>query len=330
MSCPMQTMQMTQTTQTTHTTHTTHTTYVTRLTRLTRLTRVTHATRALVLGCLAAVAWPAAAQAQPPAPEHPPEAAAPAPAIVPAWSIHRLYFRLGGAFVKPVSSSRPMELADVDGPASLAVQNGPIAGSGAKIGSASLPAVIIGYVLPTASGRWSVETILGPYFTVKFTATGTLANRSIAPTALGIPTGVGPLGPELGEAKALPPVLTAVYRLLDRGPVRPYVGAGASVLLSFDGKVTNPMLTAVRSPDMTIAPAPGVVVQGGLDIRLWKTVYARLDVKFIALMLARAEVRHIQVKTPDLPLFDNVEVGTAKMNVWVNPFIIQGAVGVDL
>lgn len=323
MSCRMQRIQAMQRTQRMWTMHTTQVTHAT------RLAHVAHATRGLVLGCLAAVAWPAAAQAQPPAPERPPEAAAPAPAIAPTWSIHRLYFRLGGAFVKPVSSSREMELADVDGPASLAVQNGPIAGSGAKLGSASLPAVIIGYVLPTASGRWSVETILGPYFTVKFTATGTLADRSIAPTALGISTGVGPLGPELGEAKALPPVLTAVYRLLD-GPVRPYLGAGASVLLSFDGKVTNPMLTAVRPPDMTIAPAPGVVLQGGLDVRLWKTVYARLDVKFIALMLARAEVRHIQVKTPDLPLFDSVEVGTAKMNVWVNPFIIQGAIGVDL
>jgi hypothetical protein len=30
-----------------------------------------------------------------------------------------------------------------------------------------------------------------------------------------------------------------------------------------------------------------------------------------------------------LPLFDNVEVGTAKMNIWVNPFIVQGGVGVD-
>jgi len=297
------------------------------------MTRLRSATRSIVLGCLAAITSPALGRAQPA-----PDAAPPAPPLIdqpearaarPAGHPRTLYFRLGGAIVKPVSSSREMVLSDVDGPASLAVQNGPIAGSGATVGSASIPAVIIGWVLPTASRRWSLETVLGPPFTVKFTATGTLANMSIAPTALGIPTGIGPLGPELGEAKALPPVLTAVYQLTSGGVLRPYLGAGASVLFSYDAHVNNAMLTAVNKPDMTIAPAPGLVLQGGLDARLWKSVYARLDVKFIALMMARAEVHHVEVKTPDLPLFDNVEVGTAKMNVWVNPFIVQGAIGVD-
>lgn len=48
-------------------------------------------------------------------------------------------------------------------------------------------------------------------FTVKFKATGTLANDSIAPSALGIRTGVMPVGSELGEAMAAPPQLTLVY-----------------------------------------------------------------------------------------------------------------------
>ncbi len=46
-------------------------------------------------------------------------------------------------------------------------------------------------------------------------------------------------------------------------------------------------------------------------------------------MLARAEVRHAQVRTPALPLFDTVEVGTAKMSMWVNPLIVQAGVGFD-
>jgi len=232
--------------------------------------------------------------------------------------------------VRPVSSSRELVLSDVAGPASLAVQNGPIAGSGAKIDSASLPAAIVGYVLPIASRRWSLETVLGPPFTVKFRATGTLANTSIAPTALGIPTGVGPLGLELGEPKAVPPIVTVVYQLIGGGPVRPYVGGGASVLFASDAHVTNPMLTAVHRPEMTIPPAPGLVLQSGLDVRVWNMVYARLDVKFIALMTAHAEVHHVEVKTPGIPLFDSVEVGTAKLDVRVNPVIVQAAVGVDL
>ena len=277
---------------------------------------------------LAALAWPATGRAEP-IPETAHEVDTSAPDREPALSPHRLYFRAGAAVVAPVTSSREMELADVDGPASLAVKNGPIAGSGATVGSATIPAVIIGYVLPIARRRWSLETVLGTPFTVKFKATGTLANMSIAPTALGIPTGVGPLGSELGEAKAVPPVLTVVYQLISGGVLRPYVGAGASVLFAYDAHVTNPTLIAVHRPDMSIDPAPGIVLQAGLDARLWKSVYARLDVKFIGLMMAHAEVHHIEIQAPNLPLFDTVEVGTAKANVWVNPFIVQAGVGVD-
>jgi outer membrane protein W len=242
---------------------------------------------------------------------------------------HRFYVRGGVAHVAPLASSRELELADVDGAASLAVQNGPIAGSGSSIDSATIAAFTLGYVLPWGHGKLSLETVLGLPFTVKFRATGTLANESIAPTALGIMTGVPALGPDLGEAKAAPPMVTAVYQLGHLGPIRPYVGAGASVLIAYGAKVTNPILIQVRQPEFHVSPAPGLVLQTGAEAKLWKNVYARLDVKFIAFMLARAEVTHIEVKTPELPLFDTVEVGTAKMSVWVNPLIVQAGIGVD-
>jgi outer membrane protein W len=244
-----------------------------------------------------------------------------------------IYIRAGVVHLAPLEVSREMELADVDGPASLAVQNGPIAGSGATISSATIPGIIIGYVLPWwKDGRVSVETILGLPFTVKFKATGTLVTESLAPTALGIPTGVGPLGEmgdELGEAKAVPPVVTLVYRVGPLRRVQPYVGGGVAVMFAMDEKVTHPMRTAVSQPDMSVAPAPGLVLQGGVDAMITKRVYARLDVKFIAGMLARARVEHVQVRTPELPLFDTVEVGTAKMSMWVNPLIVQAGIGTD-
>jgi outer membrane protein W len=245
----------------------------------------------------------------------------------PWWK--RFYFRAGVARVAPLEQSRELELADVDGPASLAVMNGPIAGSGGAINSATIVAGSLGFRLKALGGRLSLETVLGLPFTVKFSATGSLANESIAPTALGIPTGVAALGPELGEAKAVPPILTVVYQILNKGVVRPYVGAGVSVLLATDAKITNPILSEVSQPEFTIAPAPGLVAQAGVDAKLWKSVYARIDVKFIAGMLARAEVRNAQVRTPALPLFDTVEVGTAKMSMWVNPLIVQAGVGFD-
>lgn len=241
----------------------------------------------------------------------------------------RFYVRAGVAHIAPLASSRPMELADVDGPASLAIQNGPIEGSGSDVAGVTIFAATLGYRLPFGHDHLAIETVLGLPFTVKFTATGTLANESIAPTALGIPTGVGPLGPQLGEAKAAPPMLTLVYNLMPHATVQPYIGAGAAVMITYDAHATNPMLTEISQPDMSIAPAPGLVFQGGLEAKLYKNVYARLDVKFIALMMARAEVHHIQVRTPELPLFDTVEVGTAKMSVWVNPLIIQGGIGLD-
>lgn len=239
-----------------------------------------------------------------------------------------IYVRGGVLHLQPLEQSRPMELSNVDGPASLSVQNGPIAGSGSTVSSATIPGLIVGYVLPWAGGRMSVETVLGPPFKVKFQATGTLATMSIAPTALGLPTGVDALGPELGEAKALPPVVTVIYRLMD-GKVQPFVGGGVSVMFTQDARVTNPKLIEVSEPEMYIAPAPGLVLQSGLEAKIANRVYARLDVKFVALMLARAEVNHIQVRTPGLPLFDTVEVGTAKMSMWVNPLIIQMGVGTD-
>jgi len=242
---------------------------------------------------------------------------------------HRFYVRGGALHVSSLAVSRELELADIDGPASLAVKNGPLAGSGSSIASATVPAATIGYVLPVMHGRLSLETMIGLPFTAKFRATGTLANESIAPMVLGIPTGVPALGPELGEAKAAPPMVTAVYQLHHGGTIRPYAGGGLTVLLAYDAHVTNPILTQVRQPKFEITPAPGLVLQAGVEAKLWKNLYARLDVKFIAFMLARAKVTHIEVKTPELPLFDTVEVGTAKMSVWVNPLIVQGGVGFD-
>ena len=241
----------------------------------------------------------------------------------------KIYVRAGVAHVAPLESSREMELADVDGPASLAVQNGPIAGSGASVSSATIPAITVGYVLPWGGGKLSAETILGIPFTVRFQATGTLANESIAPTALGIPTGVMALGPELGEAKAVPIVVTAIYRVAQFGKLTPYVGGGPAIMFATGEKVTNPQLTEVSQPEMSIAPAPGIVLQGGIDAKITNRIYARVDIKFIALMMARATVKHIEVRTPDLPLFDTVEVGTAKMNMWINPLIVQAGVGTD-
>jgi len=241
----------------------------------------------------------------------------------------RFYFRAGVAHVAPLESSNEMELDVIDGPAALAIQDGPIAGSGATISSATAFAATLGWNTPWLNKRLALETIIGIPFTVKFEATGTLANESLAPTALGLMTGVPPLGPQLGEAKGGPVVVTGVYDLVVGKRIRPYAGGGAAILFATGEKVTNPQLTAVAQPEMIVSPAPGLVLQAGIDAKIAHRIYARLDVKFIALMYARARVEHVQVATPELPLFESVEVGTAKMSMWVNPLIIQAGIGTD-
>jgi outer membrane protein W len=247
-----------------------------------------------------------------------------------ALSYHRLYVRAGVLHVAPLSDSRELELSGVHGPASLAVMEGPIAGSGASLDPLTIPAVIAGYTLPVLGDRLSLETVLSTPIHVTFRATGTLASMSIAPDALGIATGVPALGSSLGEADAAPPIVTLVYRIADLGPVHPYAGTGLGVLVTYNARATNPTLTEAGQPTFDIDPAPGWVLQTGIDVALWRRVVARVDLKYIAFMKAHATVEDLRVRTPGIPLFETAEVGSATMDMWVNPLILQIGIGVDL
>ena len=244
-------------------------------------------------------------------------------------SYRRLYLRAGVLHVAPLSRSSELSLAGVDGPASLAVMEGPVAGSGVALDPFTIPALIVGYVLPIGDDRFSIETVLGPPLRVRFRATGTLADQSIAPEALGIPTGVPAFGSELGEVDALPPMVTAVVRVADLGPVHPYVGTGVGVVIHRNARLTNPILTEVGEPRFDVDPSFGWVLQSGIDVALWRRLYARVDVKYVAFMRAHGTVTDLRVRTPGLPLLESAEVGTATMDVWINPLTVLFGAGVD-
>src|SRR5215470_14254369 len=100
----------------------------------------------------------------------------------------RWYFRGGVTHVEPELGAGEVVLSDVGGAAMLAIQNGPIAGSGVTAGGTTIASAIVGFKLDR---RFAIETILALPFTMKFQATGTLASQSLAPMALGvIPTGI--------------------------------------------------------------------------------------------------------------------------------------------
>lgn len=240
------------------------------------------------------------------------------------------YFRAGYTLLSPDSSSSEVKLSDVGGPASLAISNGPVAGSGAEVEATDFPSAVVGWRLPWGDGNWALETILALPLTVKFSTAGSLKNESLAPYALGnIPTGVPPLGEEFGEAKALPPVLTAVYRFLPGSDIRPYVGAGLSVLIAYDAEVTNKVLTAVNTPKLEVDPAVGYVVQGGVEYRFWQDWWVNADVKFIGGLKSTATVSEMWVETPGLPTYEVARVGDATLDVTVDPWIYHIGFGFD-
>lgn len=241
------------------------------------------------------------------------------------------YFRGAALFVIPTGKSQPVELANVQGPAELAVKNGPIAGSYVTMGFNAMPALTLGYALPFWKRSLSIETILALPFEMTMHAGGTLATQSLAPYALGnLPTGVPPLGDELGKIKVLPPVLTLVWRFLPEFRVRPYVGAGVSVLIPMGARLTNPVLTAVGNPTLEVPVKAGFVIQAGGEVRLWKWFFLTADFKYIAGFDLTATVKNISVKLPALPIFEQAKVGDNVVKMSVNPVILQIGLGMDL
>lgn len=241
------------------------------------------------------------------------------------------YFRAGYTSLQPDSSSDEVSLSvPSDSAATLAISDGPIEGSGASVNPVSFPSAILGYRLPWMEGHLSVETVLALPFTVEFEAEGTLATESIAPYALGnIPTGVEPLGSEFGESKVLPPVVTLVYRFMLDKPLRPYVGAGMSYMITYDSEVTNPVLTAVGEPELEIDDVFGYVVQGGVEYNFYQDWWVNFDVKFIGGLESAATVKGIYVETPGLDLYPYAEVGDATVNVTVDPWVYHIGIGFD-
>lgn len=260
--------------------------------------------------------------------------AAPEPAPEPAPEDKRLgfYFSVGGLYMNPTGRSGEVELVNASGQARLSgMTNGPIAGSYTRLGSNLMAAAIIGYAPPILNRQLSIETILALPFTQKLYAGGTLATASLGPKALNaLPTGVPALGEELGEVKALPPVVTAVYRFLPGSPVRPYLGLGACLMIVTEAKITNPVLTEVSAPKVEIPPKVGWVVQAGVEVRLFRSFYVVGDLKYIGGLDITSTVKDIWVRLPELPIYDKVRVGDNVARMSVNPVIAHIGIGMSL
>lgn len=239
-----------------------------------------------------------------------------------------LHVRAGVLHVMPRASSGEVVLSDVGGPASLAVENGPIEGSYAEMGDVTTPAVLLGFMVPAWGGEVGVETVLAPPVTFELRAGGTVAEESLAPMVLGsVPTGIPALGSELGTTKALPPIVTAVYRARRGHRVRPYVGVGASYFHAYGAEITNAAMTEVAAPRVSISDAVSAVGQLGLDVRIAGRIHATVDVKALSGYATSARVENIHMRTPAFPLYESVYVGTVEVDVVARPVIVTLGAG---
>lgn len=235
------------------------------------------------------------------------------------------YFVAGVAHIDSRVASGGLQL-DPEGLASLAAMPGPVQGS-VESDPSTILAGMIGFAPAALRGYVAFEALVGAPKTTKLRATGDLANKSLAPAALGfVPTGIPPLGSELGEVKATPPMVTAIFRLPALGPLRFYVGGGASVLFVRDAKITNSVLTQVATPRLEVTPAVGAVGQVGIDIHLFDRFSARLDIKELWFQPSQATISNIRVHTT-IPLLETVDVGSAKSVLQANPIVVHVGIG---
>src|ERR1041385_93975 len=247
-------------------------------------------------------------------------------------SLRRLYVRgVVAAHVAPRITTSDLRLdsarAGIAGPADGAGEPGALDG-GVQVDSSSAPTAIVGYLIPGMPWRLSIETVVGAPSTLKIEATGRLASDSIAPEAGGVETGIPPLGRELAEAEMSAPILSVIVRPLRLDRVTFFGGLGASALLVYGEKVTNPVLTEVSTPKLAIEHTVGAVFQAGVETHVWRRFVLRLDAKYIHYRSQTAKLEGIRVRT-DIPLLPDVNVGSAHMAVAVRPVIVQCGIGAD-
>lgn len=83
---------------------------------------------------------------------------------------------------------------------------------------------------------------------------------------------------DLGSVDALPPALTLQYHFMDRGAVRPYVGAGGSLVAFYGYSGT------LEEANVDIETGFGPVAQGGVNLFVTDRLLVMADVRWVWLL----------------------------------------------
>lgn len=192
------------------------------------------------------------------------------------WSL-----RLGPGFVS-FSPSAKVSVAGADVP-----------GAKVKAANNTTLAFEVGYAL---TDRWTARLALGIPPTATLRSDGSLTAFS------------PPLTGTLGKVKYGPAVLSATYRLIDTGPIRPYIGAGINytvVLSTPDGDLNQ----------LDAKSAWGRVLQAGFDVPLNDRWTVFLD------------FRKIWVKTTATGVVNALGGAPVRAEVALDPLITHLGVG---
>ena len=252
----------------------------------------------------------------------------------------RLYLKPAVSYLDfSALKSSELTLSGVEFPASLAVDNGPIAGAKATIANQAIATIGIGYNIPGTGRHLSLETIIGKPIDIDFVSQpGTLRDRSLAPTAdlanlvtgdsgleqalgqtlgdLGsavnsatglLDTGIPPLGQELGSVKSLPIMMTLTYHPFPDAFVRPYVGAGGVYLYNYDAEISNDVLTEVSDPGFDVSSTPGYILQAGVDVGSPQGgFFGFVDARYIGGATVKGSLSDVNVRLNNAALADTL------------------------
>ena len=229
------------------------------------------------------------------------------------------------------SSSKEIVLSDLGDASKLALEAGPIAGSGVTVAGDGQPSLTVGYRFKSKP-RLSIETVIAPPFTLDLEFTGTIRNESIAPLALGtLETGIPAFGSEFASTKALPAVLTLVYSFNPDGRFQPYIGAGLTAIYTFDHKIKNTELLREGTPKMSVDLAIGPIFQLGMVGRLSDRVSWVAEVKRGAGIGIEGRMRNITLLSQNFSdVVGPATVGVGELSLDVDATVLNVSIRWDL
>lgn len=242
------------------------------------------------------------------------------------------YFRVGVLHLQYHGDSTDLKVENAKGLAAQGFGAGEsrLSGTGSGAGNKTTLGGSIGLYVPKTGKHLAVEVMLAPPLKLDFQVTGKAANESLAEqTNSGIPTGIPPLGENIGSFKALPPNLTLVYRPWVDTMVQPYIGVGAMYMYTYDTDVNNKVLNAYgNEPTLNLDKPFACIGQLGFDVQLPNNMFVTADAKYIGCADVHAKLNNIKVNSPNLSgALGPIDVGTVSSTNKFEAMIYQLSLG---